>query len=71
MPKTLPISSEEIARRKTLREEENALARDKAAVIFMCNWMKRRGVTKDDLLGLGVWSDAEVTEITKIYRYAY
>lgn len=71
MPKTLPISSEEMARRKALREEENTIARDKAAVIFMCQWMKRRGVPKDKLLELGVWNDAEVTEIGKIYRYGY
>lgn len=42
-----------------------------AAVIFMCQWMKKKGVSKEKLLDLGVWSDEEIQQITKIYKYKY
>ena len=42
-----------------------------AAIIFMINWMKRKGVDKEKLLELGVWSDGEIAHIIKIYKYKY
>ena len=42
-----------------------------AAVIFMVNWMKRKGVDKEKLLDLNVWNEAEQQHIHKIYRYKY
>ena len=65
----LPAAEQE--KRNKAVKEGNDEARDAAAVIFMCNWMKRKGVGKDQLLALGVWSEAEVQHITKIYRYSY
>lgn len=46
-------------------------AKDTAAVVFMTNWMKRKGVTLEDVLALGVWTDVEKQSITKIYKYGY
>lgn len=37
----------------------------------MCQWMKRKGVDKDQLLALGVWTDAEIKEINRIYKYKF
>lgn len=65
------LTQAELARRNALVRESEDDARHQAAVIFMTNWMKRKGVLKEDLLALGVWSDAEVEHINKIYRYSY
>ena len=64
-------SQSELSRRNAMIQESRQHANDQAAVIFMCNWMKRKGVTKEQLLALGVWSDEEIQHITKIYRYSY
>jgi hypothetical protein len=67
---TLP-TQQELARRQALRDQQADEIRDKAALVFMCQWMKRKGVEKDKLQALGVWSDAEMRQIDQIYKYSY
>lgn len=67
---TLP-SQAELARRNAAVRESRQEANDNAAVIFMTNWCKRKGVPQEKLLDLGVWSETERQHIIKIYKYSY
>lgn len=64
------VMNTQTARNQAVRESKRE-ANDQAAVIFMVNWMKRKGVTRQAILDLGVWSEAERQHIVKIYRYSY
>jgi hypothetical protein len=65
------LPAKEQAKRDRALDEASREHQDQAAVIFMVNWMKRRGVPKDKLLDLTGWSDAERESITRIYKYSY
>lgn len=61
----------ELEKRNKAVKDSNKDAADVAAVIFMTNWMKKKGVTQEKLLDLGVWSDSEKQHIDRIYKYSY
>lgn len=62
--------AEQERRNKAVRESNDA-AREKAAVVFMTQWMKRRDVLKEKVLALTDWSEAEIKEIARVYRYHF
>ena len=49
----------------------NSVAAVEPAVIFMVQWAKKRGIEKEKVLDLGVWSKDEAKEIERIYRYKF
>ena len=57
------------------RNDEVRAAKDEAinrsAVIYMVQWMKRRGVPQDKVNDLLEWTDAERREIKRIYAYRF
>lgn len=67
---TLPTQAELSARNEACKQALNE-QRDASAVVFMCNWLKRRGVPKEKLLDLTEWSEKERQHIVKIYKYSY
>lgn len=64
-------TKEQLKRRNEAVRASKDEANEAAALIYMCQWCKRRGVTKDSLQALGVWSEAEMRDIDRIYRYSY
>lgn len=61
----------ELSRRNAAIKQSQDDVREQAAVIYMANWMKRKGVTLEQILSLGVWSEGEQQHISKIYKYSY
>lgn len=56
--------------KKTYKEAQDEET-NKAAVIFMVSWFKRRGVPCQKVLDLTNWNTDEVKSIHQIYKYSY
>lgn len=61
----------ELARRDQMRRQQRDESFSASALIFMTQWMKRRGVPVEKVLDLTEWQPAEIQEIRRIYRYKF
>ncbi len=62
------LPADELERRNKAVQQSRTEAADTTAVIYMTSMLKRRGATKEAILGLCEWSDREKDNIARTYR---